>query len=289
VRLSLKKVVVWLLDRPGGRGLLARVASGVVQRGGGDGVEIAYVDRMWTRRVGPLFFPDGPQFRYEYADFGGWARQADAYVGDAKDFWLRHYEPQEGDVIVDVGAGRGEDTLAFSRCVGETGRVIAVEAHPDSFAILKSFCRLNGLANVKPVQAALMDKPGTVHLAESKSTWMGTAVTRDGDSRGIEVRARTLDDLCAEEGVANIAFLKMNIEGAERYALLGMERMFSHVRQICVACHDFRAELGHGEEFRTRAVVERILERGGFTLASRPEDPRDYVRDHVFGLRGGRP
>lgn len=267
---------------------MARMASGVVRQGGGDGVEIAYVDGMWTRRAGPLFFPDGPRFRYEYADFSTWVRQADVYDSDAKDFWLRHYEPREGDVIVDVGAGRGEDTLAFSRGVGRTGRVLAIEAHPVSFAILKSFCRLNGLANVKPVQAALMDKPGTVHLEESKSLWMETAVTRNGDSRGIEVRARTLDELCAEEGVANIAFLKMNIEGAERYALLGMERMFARVRQICVACHDFRAELGHGEEFRTKALVKRILARHGYTLASRPEDPRDYVRDHVFGLRGGR-
>ncbi len=40
------------------------------------------------------------------------------------------------------------------------------------------------------------------------------------------------------------------------------------IRQICVACHDFRSELGHGEEFRTRAFVEQFLIDHGFTLAS---------------------
>jgi hypothetical protein len=52
-----------------------------------------------------------------------------------------------------------------------------------------------------------------------------------------------------------------------------------------VACHDFRSELGHGEQFRTRAFVEQFLIDHGFTLASRSKDPRDFVRDHVFGLR----
>jgi hypothetical protein len=28
-----------------------------------------------------------------------------------------------------------------------------------------------------------------------------------------------------------------------------------------------------------------LLIKYGFKLASRPNDPRDYVRDHVFGLR----
>jgi len=82
-----------------------------------------------------------------------------------------------------------------------------------------------------------------------------------------------------------IAFLKMNIEGAEREALLGMGPSLRRVEQICVACHDFRADLGHGEQFRTRIFVQEFLVKHGFTLRSRPDDPRSYVRDHVFGLR----
>ena len=78
----------------------------------------------------------------------------------------------------------------------------------------------------------------------------------------------------------------MNIEGAERYAL-GMESVLPHTRQICVACHDFRCEGGDGEQFRTRTFVEQFLVKRGFTVTSRPDDPRDYVRDHVFGLRCG--
>lgn len=283
--MSYKRALIRLLDRPGGRFLLGELATSFFRRIAGEGVEITYVEGMWTRRVGPHFFPDGPEFNYAYADFDRWNREAELYVSQTKDFWLYNYGPKEGDVVLDIGAGRGEDTLTFSRAVGETGRVIAIEAHPLSFAILKNFCRLNRLSNVTPVHLALMDKPGTVQIVESASLWVENAVTYSEASSGIEVRAGTLDDLCAQEGIREITFLKMNIEGAERYALLGAEAAMPRVRQICVACHDFRAELGHGEEFRTRAFVEQFLVEHGFTLASRPDDPRDYVRDHLYGMR----
>ena len=284
-KLSHRRALIRLLDRPGGRFLLGKIATKFLQRMSGPGVEIAYVGGLWTRRVGTDYFPDGLRFEYSYADFDAWKRQAEIYASDTRDYWFQHYGPHEGDVIIDVGAGRGEDTLTFSRAVGNTGRVIAIEAHPLSFAILKEFCRLNRLANVRPLKLALMDRPGTVRLAESDTSWVENAVVSDEVSSGIQVRAGTLNEICEEHGLGEIAFLKMNIEGAERQALLGMEAVMPRVRQICVACHDFRSELGHGEQFRTRAFVEGFLACHGFTLVSRPNDPRDFVRDHVFGLR----
>lgn len=254
---------------------------------GGDGVEIAYVDGMWTRRAGRHFFPDSLRFDYAYADFESWKRQAEIYASDTKEYWLQHYRPQEGDTIVDVGAGRGEDTLTFSRAVGRAGRVIAIEAHPVSFAILKNFCRLNGLTNVTSLHLALMDKPGTVRITESESSWMENAIEYGDGSSGIPVRASTLNDVCEQQGIKEIAFLKMNIEGAERYAVFGMGRVLGAIQQICVACHDFRSDRGESEQFRTRAFVERFLVEHGFTLVSRPDDPRMGIRDHVFGLRRG--
>lgn len=283
--LSLKRLLVRLLDRPGGRFLLGRIATSVVQRGGGDGVEIAYMDGLWTRRFGSDFFPDSLSFDYTYANFTGWKHQMEQYAADTKEYWLQHYLPQEGDVIVDVGAGRGEDTVTFSRAVGETGRVIAIEAHPVTFAILERFCRLNRLTNVTLLQLALADKPGTVRMVESESSWMENAIDYGGGSSGVQVRACTFGEIWKEQGLKDIAFLKMNIEGAERYALVGLERVIQHIRQICVACHDFRSNRGEGEQFRTRAFVERFLTEHGLEIASRPDHPDVGVRDHIFGLR----
>ena len=283
--MSYKRALIRFLDRPGGRFLLGKIVTRFVRQLGGEGVEIAYVDGMWTRRSGEHFFPDGFRFDYKYADFDSWKRQADIYADDTNEYWLRHYRPQEGDTIVDVGAGRGEDTLTFSRAVGRTGRVIAIEAHPVTFAILQNFCRLNRLSNVSVRHVALMDKAGTVRITESGSSWMENCVEPGGGMSGISVPANTFDDLCVQDGVKEIAFLKMNIEGSERYALPGMAGALQKVKQICIACHDFRADQGHGNYFRTREFVEQFLADHGFAVSTRQDDPRYWVRDHVFGMK----
>ena len=282
---SYKRALIHLLDRPFGRYLLGKIATTFIGRRTGADVEVGYMDGLWTHRVGSNFFPDRLRFEYTEAEFSSWKGQPERYASDTNEYWLRYYRPQEGDVIIDVGAGRGEDTLTFSRGVGKTGRVIAIEAHPLSFTILKSFCLLNGLTNVTALRLALMDKAGFVRIVESESSWMENAIEFGESSRGNEVRSATLADIWVQEGLKEISFLKMNIEGAERFALLGMESVLPHIRQICVACHDFRSDLGHGEQFRTRLFVENMLTKYGFTLALRRDDPRDYVRDHVFGLR----
>lgn len=282
---SWRKRLVTILDRPGGRLLLAKIATHVARSNSGKDVAIKYVDGLWTRRVGGYFLPDGRRFEYVYSDFGAWENEVGQRDTDARDFWLQHYQPQESDVIFDVGAGRGEDILTFSRGVGKIGRVIALEADPVSFTFLRNFCRLNRLDNVAALHVAAMDKPGFVHITQSSSSWLENSVQVGTGTTGARVAANTIDAICERLGIREIAFLKMNIEGAERYALEGMKGVMPQIRQVCIACHDFRAELGHGEEYRTRSFVEGFLRRGGFSLESRASDPRDYVRDHIFGLR----
>ncbi len=275
--------IIRLFDRPGMRYILGNIATGLCKRHTHTDVEIFY-HGLWTHRVGSYYFPDGYRFNYTLSTFGCWKDQEKKYLSNAEDFWFQHYRPQKGDIVLDIGAGRGEDVLAFSQGVGDTGRVIAIEAHSLSFQILNKFCVLNRLANTTPLQAVLMDKPGTVSMVES-DIWEENAVDLVNGPAGTEIQATTLDQVCEDEDVKEIAFLKMNIEGAERYALLGAEAVIQRVRTICVACHDFRADYGEGEQFRTRDFVERFLTEHGFKVISRPDDPRKYVRDHLFGLR----
>ena len=279
-----KQALVRLLDRPGGRFILGTVATVVARQLARNDVKIAYIHGRWTRRIGASLTPAGTHFYYTPQEFRKWREETEQYVSETRDFWLQFYEPKEGDTIIDVGAGQGENTFAFSRAVGKSGRVIAIEAHPLSFKALKSFCRRNHLSNVTPVHVALMDKPGKVCIAEAKS-WKENSVVNGNGVSGMTVQAGTLDDICLKEGITDIAFLKMNIEGAERYALPGAEKTMACVRHVCVACHDFRANQDHGEPFRTRAFVEHFLADHGFTAALRLDDPRDYIRDHVYGLR----
>lgn len=269
----------------GDRDALARRATEMARAAmPGADVEIFW-DEMWIRRVGPDYFPDPDMFR-AVPNWERWAGQARKHLRDAQDYWFHVYKPQAGDTIVDIGAGRGEDVFAFSRAVGPRGRVWAVEPHPVSFAALRRLSELNRLANVTPLNYACMDRAGDLQI-ETLPVWESNFVRAGGRTAASHpVRCVRFDDLAAEYGIQPIDFLKMNIEGAERYALPGCAQALGRARFVCVAAHDFRADRGEGEEFRTLEFVKGFLRHAGFEIVLR-DDPRYYVPYHVHGRRAG--
>ena len=158
--MSLKKLLIRFARPAGRKEPVGKTGDELLETNRGRRRRNTVCGRVVDASRGNRFLPRwSPTFEYTYPNFDIWRRQAGIYVSDAREHWLRHYCAEEGDVIVEVGAGRGEDTLAFSRAVGKTGRVIAIEAHPGTYAILRRFCRLNGLSNVTPLHLAAMDKP----------------------------------------------------------------------------------------------------------------------------------
>jgi FkbM family methyltransferase len=278
--MSIRSGIAHVLDRPGGRTLLAAVATRCARRIAEDDVEVWY-DGLWHHRSGQIAFVDGSRFQYFRDEFQRWSHQADRYVAASKDYWYYAGIPLLGEAIVDVGAGRGEDLLAFCESAGPTGRVLAIEAHPNTFRSLQRFCELNRLTNVLPIHAAALDYKGTVCIGNCEN-WLDNSI---GDGYDFCVPARTLDAICNLAVPGPVGLLKMNIEGSEAFALQGATGMLARTRLVAVACHDFRADRGDGERFRTRIKVRRLLEAAGFTVTVRSEDPRVGVQDHVFGVR----
>jgi len=205
-----------------------------------------------------------------------WEHWATGGGYDIYDLLFRHYRPQHGDTVVDVGSGHGGETFGLAHMVGPEGRVLSVEAAPDTFGRLEQLCRLNGWTQVEPIQAAIADKPGSLRMSVGDS-WVVANVFEGG---GVEVPAMTLDDLCAERGITQIDWLKMNIEGAERNAVKGMERMAPHIRNLTISCHDFL-----GTEWgRSKDEVISWLVAHGFTVAQHgPGEP--WARDYVYAWR----
>jgi FkbM family methyltransferase len=266
------------------RALLARRATELA-RAAMPGVDVEiFWDGMWVRRVGPDYFPDPDMFRMPKPDWERWAGQAQKHLRDAEDYWFHLYKPRAGDVIVDIGAGRGEDVFAFSRAVGPAGRVWAIEPHPASFAALRLLCELNRLANVTALNCACMDQAGELQI-ETLPVWESNYV-RAGDPSpsSYPVKSVRFDDLAAQRGIERIDFLKMNIEGAERWALPGCEKALRRARFVCIAAHDFRAARGEGDAFRTLDFVKQFVAAAGFEIVMR-DDPRYYVPYHVHGMR----
>ncbi len=209
----------------------------------------------------------------------------DKYLRDAQEYWFYKYKPQPGDVIVDIGAGRGEDVYAFSKAVGPTGKVWAIEPHPESFSVLEALCERENLTNVTTIRNACVEQAATLQI-ETLPVWESNYVrTGDPSSTSFTVEGIPFDDLAAQHGIDRIDFIKMNIEGAERFALPGCRQALKRARNVCIAAHDFRTARGEGESFTTFAFVKEFLHEAGFSIVTRDEDPRYYVKYHVHGVR----
>lgn len=198
------------------------------------------------------------------------------------DYWCAYDRPKAGDTIVDVGAGIGEDAVVFSRLVGPSGRVIAIEAHPGTFACLQGTIARSGLANVVAVQCAIADREGMLTMSDD-SAHLANSMLKSGS--GVDVPAKTLDALLAELGIETVDLLKMNIEGAERPAMAGMTASAPRIRNAAISCHDFVADAGGGDEFQTREFVRPALEAMGFTVRQRGEAAHPWLRDTLYGTR----
>jgi len=142
-----------------------------------------------------------------------------------------------GDKVVDVGANVGDTVLTAAVCVGPTGHVYGVEAHPRTYRFLQSNVRLNRVDNVTLFNSAAGDKQGTVRFSDSRYDDMNQV-----DRGSLQVPVARLDDLLPV--MESVALLKVDVEGYERSVFRGAPALLS--RADCVyfevgdkMCEDF--------------------------------------------------
>jgi FkbM family methyltransferase len=92
----------------------------------------------------------------------GWMLYSGPYIGKCFDLYGQYSESEvslmrsflrEGSTVIDVGANIGDLTIPLAKTVSPTGRVYAIESHPEAFNILCANLALNGLRNTKPINA----------------------------------------------------------------------------------------------------------------------------------------
>ncbi len=176
-------------------------------------------------------------------------------------FFRRYLRP--GDVVIDVGANIGLTTLAASRLVGDSGRVVAIEPHPRIFDYLAKNLRLNGVRNVVAHQAACGAEEGTLRLSDLRADDQNHVGPAAG---GVETPVRRLDDLVV--GEPRVTLVKIDVEGFEKFVLEGAPATLG--RTDCVffeSCDAHFARYAYAIE-----DVLRLLTAHGFTVYRwRPE------------------
>ena len=263
--------LVDLLDHPGRRWLLPLPASLWLSAARRTPCLVYWRDGAWTHHYRGAKIP--------HASLGR-AAPPKVFTAEARDLFLHEYTPREGDTVFDVGAGIGAETLLFSRLVGRSGRVVSLEAHPRTFERLARLCAANRLANVIPLQVAAADVDGELAISDLPHYLRNTVV----DNGGIQVPSRRVDTIAQDLGITTIDLLKMNIEGAERLAIEGLEGIIASTRHVCIGCHDFLVDEGGSEQMRTKALVREFLADHGFRMTTRDDAQDPWTRDYVYGV-----
>ena len=122
-----------------------------------------------------------------------------------------------GDVCIDVGANVGYDTLLAATVVGPMGMVVAIEASPSIFELLSENVAANDPRNIRLVNKAASDKPGTIPLYKGPSHNIGrsTILSERGFELETNIEALPLHAILTPEELAKASFIKIDIEGAE--------------------------------------------------------------------------
>lgn len=133
---------------------------------------------------------------------------------------------EPGDVFIDIGAHVGLYSLVAWRAVGASGRVLAIEANPETFGRLSANLAMNRASNVTAANIGVSDRCETLRLDSGTGPFAAAGSFLPGilDATPSNGRApRTEHDVeCApllevldRHGLAHIDGVKIDVEGLE--------------------------------------------------------------------------
>jgi FkbM family methyltransferase len=192
--------------------------------------------------------------------------------------FLQHTELNLGQKVLIAGAGMGSEIWYFSEKVGRDGIVIAIEPDDDAYRRLSKLTKLLPYENVKLFKCAVAAKTGTAMLFSPDSSTVSNTIVESNNLhlKSQPVLIETIERICREVGINHLDYLKMNIEGSEFDALLGVGAIA--VRHYCISCHDFL-----GEEFATKDdILVELLKQGYFLYENEQDESRPWVGSYVY-------
>jgi FkbM family methyltransferase len=185
-----------------------------------------------------------------------------------------------GGVFVDVGTNEGWFSLIAARCVGPSGRVVAIEPQRRLLPVLYENMALNKFGDrvlLRSVALGETEGIGELHLAPDLNTG-ASSLQRHLRYETVRERVRVmrLDALLEEADIGSVDLLKLDCEGAEEGVLRGagdyiaqrrikrlLVEFHPHIsgRKSCKAAHQLLLDAGYvlQRETGTKATPKRRL------------------------------
>lgn len=192
----------------------------------------------------------------------GWRERAETQ-------WVRTWL-RAGMAAVDAGANVGLFTLLMAHRVGPSGRVLAFEPDPGNFASLVENLRRNRAGHVDARCQALGSTQGVGRLDPSAANAgdhrVQAAPPLAGGEVGVDIV--TLDSAWPPDQPLDL--IKMDIQGAEAEALLGMERTWRSQERLVMLLEFWPQGLRESGSDPTRFLKD-LREQSGLLRTLRPD------------------
>jgi FkbM family methyltransferase len=194
--------------------------------------------------------PKGTQFELRRANFLRQIRRG-SFVPDEPEMAEITRHVRAGDLVIDVGANVGHYTCHMSKCVGPSGRVLAFEPIPVSFALLAANVCASGASNVTLFNVALSSSAAVLSMTvppyehSQLKNYYQARISSEGE---YPVLCLPLDAIPIP-GSARL--VKIDAEGHDLQVLMGMKSLLQRDRPVLIV-----------EASRTGLIASWLSERG---------------------------
>jgi FkbM family methyltransferase len=220
----------------------------------------------------------------------GWMLYSGPYIGKCFDLYGQYSESEvammrnflkPGGTVIDVGANIGDLTVPISMMVGETGRVYAIESHPENFNVLCANLALNQIRNTMPINAFVATSPD---VDTGSQAWGEYAYV----SQRWDTRFMSIDSL----DLSACDLIKVDVDGKELEVLESGEMQIERFRPVLYFENDVQSASPPLLEFVMQKLnyelywhLAPIFERDNFF--GNPENhwgPNGIVSSMILGI-----
>lgn len=214
-----------------------------------------------------------------------WIQQQVYFLGDYEKPEIDYISGylKAGDVFIDIGANIGLFSLNASKIVGNQGKVVAFEAFSSNFKQFKNNISINNFKNIISENKAISNQNSTIEILyneEDHNIGMASAFLKDFTSKEI-VESITLDEYASTHNISKIDLIKIDIEGGEYNAILGMTKILTNSKPqvIMEINHQTLQDSGHTE----KEIIDLFSQFSYRIIKKLSNDGQSY--NAVFGFQ----
>lgn len=197
------------------------------------------------------------------------------------------------NTFIDIGANIGSYSLIASKGVGKNGKVICFEAIKKTFNKLTKNINDNGLINIEVYNNAIYNNNQILTLFVANNSNLGMSSIHQHDSQSgtkESCEAVTLDSFIKSNSIEAIDLIKIDVEGAELYALEGMKECIQKFKPSIFI--ELSNNVLKNTEINKQQIIDLLINQGYkmFGINEKgelisPEKQDDNYHNFVFKYR----